>query len=265
MTMNIRKPGRVWLIITLIISAGLLASMYYLKQYRFPPLTGRTPAGHAFGAIAFLLILISTFYSVRKARPGWNFGSLETWLRIHMYLGGLSLVFAFAHTGGQFNAQLAVTTFVLLALVVASGAVGYIIYLKIPFHLAEAEREVVIPEELTERLLELKEEIFNFCTESGDTFLSIYEKIVVPLYEKGPIEKPHIPSLASVAGDVRESDQEAFTMLQAEIEECARLFSELALHFRYLRRLKLWLVFHVPLTVAMFVFLIAHIVTVSLY
>ncbi len=265
MVLGIKKRGRLWPFITAVISVVVLALMYYLAHYRFPPLTGRSPVGHTFGAIGFLLILISIFYSARKARPAWNMGSLETWLEIHIYLGVLALVFAFAHTGFQFNALLADIALALLFLVVLSGAIGYLIYLRVPPRLAEAERDVVIPEEVAARLAELKEDLFRFCTESGGSLMLIYDKVVVPLYQRGPREKIAIPPLSAVAGGIKESDKEAFAILQGSIEECAGLFSDLELHFRYTRWLKLWLLFHIPLSVGMLIFVVVHIVTVSRY
>ncbi len=265
MTADARESHAAWIIFILAISAAALAAMFYLTHYRFPPLTGRSTVGHAFGIIAAALIFIVTFYSARKARPVWNFGSLETWLKMHIWLGVLSLGLALAHTGLQFKATLAVVTFVLLVLVVLSGAVGYALYLMVPSRMAEAEEQVVIPEEVAARLQELKDELYSFCEESGEAFMPVYEKVVAPLYERGPQEKVEVPPLAEVVGGIEESNLEAFVLLQESVEEVARLFGMLNVHFRYTRRLNAWLVCHIPVSVGLLVFLVVHIVTMLMY
>lgn len=74
------------------------------------------------------LVLASMSYSLRKYKVihhGW----LGTWLRVHIILGGIGLLFVYAHAGMAFRALVPVFSLVGMALVGLTGLFGWYMYL----------------------------------------------------------------------------------------------------------------------------------------
>ena len=131
------------------LAATMATTAFYLVMYRR---AGSLPAasklvGHGIGVLGFVLMLMTeTLYTLRKRARSARWGSLQAWLRAHVFTGIVGSYMVLLHPAMRFNgiaAILALLTFV----VAASGFVGRYIYTMVPRTLEAAEVEAV-PAEL---------------------------------------------------------------------------------------------------------------------
>jgi hypothetical protein len=96
-------------------------------------------AGHLFGIIGTLFMLLLLLYSVRKRfRFARKWGNLNIWLNVHIFLGFAGPVLVVFHTVFKYNGIVAITFWSML-LVVASGIVGKYIFALIPHSISGME------------------------------------------------------------------------------------------------------------------------------
>lgn len=140
---------------------------------------------HSLGAIGVLMILMPVVYSLRKrwARLR-NWGSISTWLEVHVFCGFVGPVLVTVHTAMRFGGFVSVAYWSMV-LVVLSGFVGRYFYVRIPKtirgvelgydEIAERATDLkmrLLEGELPERLLRALEQ-FERATSPDPTHLSI--------------------------------------------------------------------------------------------
>ncbi len=141
--MPVARSGVLWRRIFVVLLAIVVGSFIWsVKRGEFPH--GGSKIGLIFGTAGYLLILLLAYYGIRKRSYRSTFGTLEQWLQSHIYLGLLVLVLLSLHTGGRFNDTVAVTTFVLAAVVILSGIAGAIFFVTVPRLLTEVESNLTV-------------------------------------------------------------------------------------------------------------------------
>jgi len=83
-----RKKRYLWL--SLILS-GFAILAYWIDDPQ-EPANGGTMLGYALGAAGLLLILLLTWFGIRKRQYSSTLGSVQGWLSSHVYLGGTWLI-----------------------------------------------------------------------------------------------------------------------------------------------------------------------------
>ncbi len=119
-------------LLTAAILVVILTALYIPLTFLFDA-RASSILGHGIGIVGFLLMLATeTLYSLRKhSRRMARWGSMRTWLSMHIIMGITGPYMVFMHTGWQF-AGLAGLTMLLTAVVVLSGFVGRYIYTAVP-------------------------------------------------------------------------------------------------------------------------------------
>src|SRR5687768_14015481 len=140
--MSVPRSGRLWRPIFVILLIATSAHYVHYSRTEFPH--GGSKTGIAYGIAGSALILLLAFFGIRKRWYRSTFGTLEQWLQSHIYLGVLVLVILIFHTGMRFNDKVAVTTLILVIIVVASGVFGAILYVTVPRLLTEVESNLTI-------------------------------------------------------------------------------------------------------------------------
>src|SRR5213082_2223914 len=85
---------------------------------------GGTPLGLAFGAISLGIFVFAILLSLRKKIPLWRVGTVQRWLRAHIWLTILTIPLVILHSGFRLGG--AMTTFLMLlyGVVMVSGFYG---------------------------------------------------------------------------------------------------------------------------------------------
>jgi len=85
---------------------------------------GGTPLGLWFGAISLAIFIFAVLLSLRKKIPLWRVGTVQRWLRAHIWLTILTIPLVILHSGFRFGGPMTTFLVVLYAIVMVSGFYG---------------------------------------------------------------------------------------------------------------------------------------------
>lgn len=274
-----------------VVVTALALIAYWFHEPQEPP-NGGTALGYALGTIGALLLAWLASFGIRKRRYASTLGTVQGWLSAHVYLGIALVVIVLLHSGFQFGANVHTLALVLLLLVVASGIVGLVAYLRYPGKLSE-NRGGQARSELLDQLQDIDRRSRRVANGLGAEFVEFVDSGVqrtqlgATLWQR---LRRHDSSqiLLRQGGDTRIAanrgqeaaldwlaDQQsragdaetaaAIGELSALVRNKRRLLRQLAEDLRMQAALEIWLYAHVPLTAALLVALAAHVLVVFLY
>ena len=85
---------------------------------------GGTPLGLWFGAISLAIFVFAALLSLRKKIPLWRVGTVQRWLRAHIWLTILTIPLVILHSGFRFGGPMTTFLMVLYGVVMVSGFYG---------------------------------------------------------------------------------------------------------------------------------------------
>src|SRR3954463_10026892 len=85
---------------------------------------GGTPLGLWFGSISLAIFLFAVLLSLRKKIPLWRVGTVQRWLRAHIWLTILTIPLVLLHSGFRLGGGMTTLLMVLYAIVMISGFYG---------------------------------------------------------------------------------------------------------------------------------------------
>jgi hypothetical protein len=88
---------------------------------------GGTPLGLAFGAISLGIFVFAALLNLRKKIPLWRVGTVQLWLRAHIWLTFLTVPLVLLHSGFRLGGPMTTLLMALYALVMASGIYGLVL------------------------------------------------------------------------------------------------------------------------------------------
>jgi len=88
--MTIARSGILWRRIFVVLLIAISASYVWYAKREFPH--GGSDMGLAYGIAGFALILLLSFFGIRRRWYRSTFGTLEQWMQSHIYLGVLAFV-----------------------------------------------------------------------------------------------------------------------------------------------------------------------------
>lgn len=238
---------------------------------------GGSPMGYALGTLAALLILWLLLLGVRKRRYGASGTSLQGWLSAHVYLGVAVVVIATLHSGLELGFNLHSLTFVLLLVVVGSGMYGVVMYLRIPSRMTDAMGEdsvqtlmlqVAEIDQQARRVVLLLPDEYNTLTLDAAENTRLQGTVFDHLLKSSSRRCPTALAVRrmqqlnrGLMGEQGRLGRELFGLMLSRRSAVERIRRE----YRALARLRLWLLLHVPLSMALLFALAAHIVSVFIY
>ncbi len=272
--MPVARSGVVWRRIFVLLLAVVAGTFIWSAKREFPH--GGSLIGLIFGTAGYLLILLLAYYGIRKRAYRSTFGTLEQWLQSHIYLGLLVLVLLSLHTGGRFNDTVAVTTFVLAAVVIFSGIAGAIFFVTVPRLLTEVESNLTV-EEISQQLNQLGRNMARTASGRSAPFVRIYDGLIsesMPgwfagwrllfsrLRRKSGAVVADWSKLLTLVGKDEQDQLRQMLVLSRQRKE---LLMRLMYQQRYKNILEFWVYIHVPVTVALIAFGTLHVVAVFYY
>ena len=270
--MPVARSGIVWRRIFWI--ALLAVTLSYVRYATHEFAHGGSAWGLGYGVAGAVLILLLAFFGIRKRSYRSTFGTLEQWLQSHIYLGLLVLVILLFHTGGRFQDRVAVTALLLLAIVVASGIAGSLLYAAVPRFLTEVESDLTA-DDISEQVNDLLRQMARIATARSAPFQDLYDelaretappflagwRLVGPRSERGRDTGRRSQLVAAVPKE-EQDDLRQMLVLSRQRQE---LLHRLVIQQRYKNILEAWLYVHVPFTFALLIVSAVHIAAVFYY
>lgn len=283
-----RKRRYLW---TALILSALAIVAYVIDDPQEPP-NGGTALGYTLGALGALLIVWLTWFGIRKRRYSSTRGTVQGWLSAHVYLGLALLIVALLHTGFQFDVNVHTLAFILMTLVILSGLYGVFIYMKYPERVSD-NRDSSSRPELLDQLEDLDRRSKRVAEDLNDDYQELVasgagrtqlgstlwsrlrgrdlSQIVLRVGGQtkvmpNPGQEAALDWLANEQSRATDADSAAkIGELSALLRNKRQLQRQIVADLRLQASMEFWLYFHVPLTAALLMALLAHIVSVFMY
>jgi len=260
-----------WALLLTIISLAVYA-------YHAPvePPNGGTWLGYTLGTISALLIFWLAWLGIKKRSYRAGTVKLEDWLSAHVYLG-LALIFvATLHAGFQFGWNVHTLAYTLMMLVILSGVFGLYVYVRYPRLMTENRRGATLGSLFSE-IAELDHE----CIEVGAQLTDEVRDVVLYASEKTSIggsvwrqltgtdpeyaTQTALVKLRELARGLPTSQAKSGRQLLTLLSRKSELVQRARADVQYKAMMDIWLYVHVPLTFALMIALITHIISVFFY
>jgi hypothetical protein len=230
--------------------------------------------GYAFlsGWALLAVMIFLALYNGRKKIPFLPAAKSEAWLQLHIYAGYFTVLLFAIHVNfrvpdGWFEGILTI----LFAIVTISGFVGLFLSRVLPKRLTTRGAEVIferIPS-LRTGLREEAEKLVFSDTLKSTTIAELYVRQLSAFFARPKYFWPHlVDSRAPLNAIVREIDEVRPFVAEQErpslekLTELVRRKDGLDYHYALQLALRIWLFVHLPITYALMVFSIAHIIIV---
>jgi hypothetical protein len=277
------------------VALSLLSAILYSTQSALAHRNGGTWQGYTLGTVGALLIVWLALFGVRKRSYSSTLGTVQGWASAHVYLGIALIIVATLHCSANFGWNVHTLAYALMLGVIVSGLIGLYAYLNSPAGISDnrtgASRSALFAE-LFELDTQARELAGRCDPAAGLTVKSSIRRTVLGGSVLGQLSGTDNswlligdPGVAGKAKLVSNRDQQAAIDVlserlpraekRAEIATLQTLITLLCRRQMVLRRirrdirlngwLKLWLYVHVPLTIALLIALVAHILVTFIY
>ncbi|MSP50898.1 MAG: hypothetical protein EXQ91_00665 [Alphaproteobacteria bacterium] len=257
------------------VTLTVVAILAYVFHTPGEPANGGTWLGYTLGGIGAGLIFWLAWFGMRKRDYAKPTGKLEDWLSAHIYLG-LSLIFiATLHSGFQFGWNVHTLAYVLMMLVIASGAFGLYAYIRYPRLMTDNRRGTTLDAMIVE-MAEADREIRELAAKMSDEIRDLVFDAIDNTTIGGGVRRQLEPgrsgrtvaaidkvrsAFASGARDQTETSRRLISLLTRKNELVVRARNDVM----YKAMMDVWLYVHVPLSFALLVALVAHVIAVFFY
>ncbi len=269
----------------------------YLSQAGIEGANGGTPQGYLLGTIGAMLILWLTFLGARKRSFKSRLGSVKGWVSAHVYLGTSLILIASFHSDFQTGINVHTLAYCLLLIVIFSGFYGVYTYLRYPRMLSSLSDGRSKDENMTV-LESITGGIETICEQLDGELKITVSSAMDRTYIGGTNQdilfgKDRSAMLRNVFGDdeitrvdiVSNTDQQPIIDFVAkritrgnraeEPKLLLQLLNLLTRRQQLLRNLRksqqlkartsIWLLLHIPLSIALLVAVLIHVVSVFFY
>lgn len=93
---------------------------------------GGTPVGLIFGTVAFAIFIFGALLSLRKRIVLWPVGTVQSWMRAHIWLTLLTIPLVLLHSGFRLGAPMTTLLMTLYGIVMVSGIYGLFLQHRMP-------------------------------------------------------------------------------------------------------------------------------------
>lgn len=265
-----------WARIVAVLCIGAAATYFITASHLPEPPNGGSWLGYTLGTISAGLIVWLACLGVRKRVITSGHYSLKAWVSAHVYLGLGLIVLATLHTGFQFGWNIHTLAYVLMMLVIASGAWGIWAYATLP-ELLHGNRGETTRRQMLETLESLDRQLSDLAqpldrsgaeavrlsveqTEVGGSFWGRFANRYPNCANAQALAR--VKALRAAA---RPGEAEALSKIEAVLQQKAEVLAKARRQMQITAMLEGWLFVHIPATFALLAALTAHIVSVFAY
>jgi len=262
--MRIDRSHRSWAVTAVVaIVAGFGFYLWYAAVQPGGP-RGGTPIGLAFGIAGYALMIFEGLLGARKKVPVWRLGKATTWMRGHLWLGLVTLPFILYHGGFEFRGPLTLVLMILFFIVYASGIFGAILQHYLPTYLTANVPLETIYEEIPHVRAQLKdeaEELVNTLSveaehEDKTRFRQTYQSTIRPFLEaqdQRGLALADEERSVMVFESIRRAFPAALHPALGDLESICAEERQMIRQRRMYHLLHVWLLVHVPTSIALIV------------
>jgi len=283
-----------WFAAFVLLSAAALAAWWYVNRSMSSGLRGGDTVGLWFGSLGSLLMIYAGLLSAHRKVPSWWWlGARKIWLRGHVWMGLLSIVLILCHSSFHWGGPLEMTLWLVLIGVLGTGILGVVLqnilprlltsrvpteapYEQIP-HLCQQMRrkaDAIIDEvcgayDPSPPILENTIAVVQFASNAKAQLRDFYENEVRPFLDaKVSRRSPLFNPLQAEARFTKLRRLPGLDDATPQVDDLARYCEERRLMAEQERIhfwLHAWLLIHIPLSVALLVLGVTHVVTALRY
>jgi len=287
--LRFRGARYLWWALTLVVVAIVL---YATQDRTLQPPNGGTWQGYVLGTVGALLIVWLSLLAVRKRSYHSTSGSVQGWTSAHVYLGSSLLIVATLHCGFQFGWNVHTLAYALMCIVIFSGFFGLYSYISNP-QLISRNREGGARSQLFAELFELDKQargLAQRCAPAvaiavdssiertslgGGVFAQLFSGDASYFLREtktgsalvSNVDQQAVVDFVAKRLPRAEKGTEAANLQQLIVFLCRRqaVVRRIRRDVRLSGWLKIWLYFHVPMTLALLFALVLHIVVTFFY
>ena len=287
--LRFRGARYLWWALTFAAAAIVL---YATQDRTLQPPNGGTWQGYVLGTVGALLIVWLSLLAVRKRSYHSTSGSVQGWTSAHVYLGSSLLIVATLHCGFQFGWNVHTLAYALMCIVIFSGFFGLYSYINHP-QLISRNREGGARSQLFAELFELDRQargLAQRCAPAvaiavdssiertslgGGVFAQLFSGDASYFLREGKsgsalvsnVDQQGVVDFVADRLPRAEKGMEAANLQQLIVFLCRRqaIVRRIRRDIRLSGWLKIWLYFHVPMTLALLFALVLHIVVTFFY
>jgi hypothetical protein len=266
--------GRVRLLMV-ILAAGVIFDLLLVESEAIR--VGLGSAAELTGYWLFGVMVFLALFNLRKKLSMIPLGPASVWLVLHAVGGVLTLALYWLHTGtiwpmGSYEQILAL----LFYLTVATGIFGFVAQKIYPPRLTQSGVEVIF-ERIPRHIAEIREDaeaLILKCTEDTrvDTLGRHYLDTMAWFFQRPRFFLSHIFGSQQGRQWVRQQDSNVRRYLNDsereyldELTRLAMLKNGIDMHYALQSMMKRWLLLHLPLTAALMIIAIWHLLVVNVY
>lgn len=250
------------------IAALVMSLVAYVINEPAAGRSGGSTLGYTYGLLATIAIIWLMVYGLRKRSYRSSLGTVQGWLAAHIWIGIGLLFFVPLHAAFSFGLNVHTAAYVCMALTIVTGIWGVANYAalsgKIQAHRGGAKDEAII-----EQIDSLTTRIERLCVGKSDAFLTLFNRFdfsfrpgLGALLRMQSIPMVEQRVVAEIMAAIPATEREDAVAMVGALDQRADLGTIVIEQSRIKALLKLWLYFHVPISVALCVTLAIHILSV---
>lgn len=278
------KNGR-WLKLGMLLAFGSVA--LYAWHNPQPTANGGTWLGYVLGTVGAILIIWLAWFGIRKRDYRSTSSTVQGWLSAHVYLGLALIIVGTLHTGFQFSWNLHTLAYALMCAVILSGIFGLVVYVRYPATLSD-NRNNKTQAELLQQLDEANQQVILATNDLNPNHKAMVDSSIELTQIGGnlrqqlsgrdhstvmvngqlmgnPNQRTVIQQLATLMGDDSPAHNAQARLAIQSLNRRSELLKRLRKDIRIRAMLDIWLLIHVPATIALLTALTAHIFIVFYY
>lgn len=266
--LNQRRFLWLWVCAAVVVLLGVI----YWRDQPVGGKNGGTRLGFIYGGISTAGMLFLMYYGIRK-RYAYRSGSgtLKGWLGLHVWVGLALCIVVPMHAGFKLEWNLHAASYLLMVLTVLSGLWGAYAYLRYPPELT-GRREGITIRGSVAQMKALSGELSVLAKNKSQEFLAAQARLDVPieptfgtLLFARPIPTFSKKAISDILGLLPQAEYQAGLKMTEIASRRIAIANRLIGEASVAAQMRIWLFLHVPLSVACFVAMLAHIFWVLFY